>query len=254
MFLRQSLLVLALVANVNLAVLSGQERAVVAGAVQTDTGGHPIAHAAIALTCLDGQCADSSGRYVELADSLGQFRFAGLTPGLYDRQVTFIGFRRLKDTVDIQTGSRSWPTILLRHLGLFLHELPARVHSGPRHREPDGSTSEVKVSPVMPVDSLLRQVHVVGDTIVGVAVNTARGCGGVHSIEHSVNVDSLTVILVGDSPALCPSVYHPVLERFTVHGLRPGTYLVRAFLEGRAGRGGPASGGTPFLTGSVRVP
>ena len=106
----------------------------------------------------------------------------------------------------------------------------------------------------MPADSLLRQVHVVGESIVGAAVNTAGGCGGVHSIEHSVHVDSLTVILVGDSPSLCPAVYHPVLERFTVYGLKPGTYVVRVFLEGRGGRGGPASGGVPFLTGSVRVP
>jgi hypothetical protein len=237
-----------------LELLSGQDRALVVGTVQTDTGGHPVAHAVVELTCLHAQCADSNTRRVQLADSLGHFTFAELTPGLYGRRVTFIGFRGLQDTVHIQAGAKSWPTIPLRHLGPFLHESPARIHGGPRHREPDGSISEVKWLPVVPRDSLLRQVHIVGDTIVGAAVNTAGGCGGVHSIEHSANNDSLTVILVGDSPSLCPSVYSPVLERFTVHGLKPGTYLVRVFLEGRAGRGAPASGGVPFLMGSVRVP
>jgi hypothetical protein len=111
MLLRHSLIVLAVAGIANVELLSGQERAVVSGTVQTDTGGHAVAHAVVALTCLDTRCADSSNRHVQLADSLGHFRFADLTPGLYDRRVAFIGFRGLQDTVDIRAGSKSWPTI-----------------------------------------------------------------------------------------------------------------------------------------------
>jgi hypothetical protein len=235
--------------------LVGQGEAVVTGMVQTDTGGHPLGRALIMLKCVKADCPRDPGLYTQAADTSGWFVIRGITPGVYSRRISYIGYDALRDTVRIASGEHSWGALRLkRRWPPMLIELPVRVSDRPRYRAPDGSISEVQTSLPAPSNPRL-WVRVEGNTIVGeFGPDDAGGCAGYHSIEHEVKGDSLVVTLFSSLPQICPSIHHPVLQRFTVQGIGSGTYVTRIFFEGRGGRGSASSGAGPAWAGRLLVP
>jgi hypothetical protein len=159
------------------------------------------------------------------------------TPTTYAPQnqseVTLVRHAHLSGTATILLG------LVFFHSksGLQVPGESVRVTSGPVYRAPDGTRS------------ILRRIGRAIDSVGTVRVrrhreylsivetrDDATGCAGPHSVEHTLRADTLTVTTFDNLPQLCPQAYTPASYEVRVYGLRPGSYFVRYFTEGRGGR------------------
>ena len=76
----------------------------------------------------------------------------------------------------------------------------------------------------------------------------AAGCVRFHSIEHQLVGDTLIVTIFRDAPSMCRPILTFADYRVDVAGLPRLWRRLLVYAEGRGGRGGRASGSTPWLS------
>jgi hypothetical protein len=126
-----------------------------------------------------------------------------------------------------------------------------RVENQPRYVAPDGSVSEIRKGEAR---SQLGEWALIPGTrafALTFVIDDAVECVGPHSVEHSIQGDTLVVTLFDYSPVICAEAVTPREYRLTLSHLKQHSYWLRVYFEGRGGRGGRASGAAPWL--SVRV-
>ena len=116
----------------------------------------------------------------------------------------------------------------------------------PVYRAPDGSISQLRVGNPSTSSRRLRVHSAPNRFTVGFVLSDA--CIAPHSIEHSIEGDTITITLFVNAPATCAQFVSAREYFVTVTGLSPRHYLLRLYIEGPGGRGGKASGAAPRLT------
>ena len=116
----------------------------------------------------------------------------------------------------------------------------------PVYLAPDGSVSRLRLGNPSTTSRGPRVHSGPGRFTVGVVLSD--GCIQPHSVEHSIEVDTITITLFVNAPATCAELMSLREYFVTVTGLKPHHYLLRLYIEGRGGRGGKASGAAPRLT------
>ena len=116
----------------------------------------------------------------------------------------------------------------------------------PVYVAPDGSISMLRVGNPSTSSRGLRVYSGAGRFTIGLVLSD--GCMKPHSVEHSFEVDTITITLFVNAPATCAELTSLREYFVTVTGLTPHHYLLRLYIEGRGGRGGKASGAAPRLT------
>jgi hypothetical protein len=130
---------------------------------------------------------------------------------------------------------------------------PARVQSQPFYRAPDGSSSRLgRGDEKGPNGYLSIHPDAAGVTIT-IVIDDAGGCGAPHSVEHAISRDTLNVTIFDNLPSLCPGMYNPTSYKIAIAGLTQRYYQLRLFREGRSGRGGAASGASPWIVAYIQT-